>query len=220
MEQDILIEGYIEDLFLTEELIFLDESFKDFIEKLTPPKLKKFMDNTFQFSAAKDLKGFLGLAKRFGLDAKTIKPKEVKSFANSLPEDIKQGAQFASRVIKNSISKASKSAVWSSGYFVAVMAKIKHPRSTNYMGSVKSELKNFIGKVQQFYDEDEDNEEAGKKVITEDMADMAIAIGTVVVLATITGILIMAFSTLVKFAVIIAIIAIAAVVIKKVWKHI
>jgi hypothetical protein len=217
MEQNILIEGYIEGLFLTEELIFLDESFKEFFEKLTPPKLKQFLSNTFKFSASKDLKGFMGMAKKFGLDPKKFKSKEVKSFAQSLPEEIQTGAKLAARVVKNSIPQASKSSVAAAAYFVAVMAKVKYPRSTNYMGSLKIELKSFIDKVQQFYEEDEANEESNHKIMTEDMADMAIAIGTVVALTAITGIIIIALAGFIKYAVMFALIAVAVILLDFVW---
>ena len=217
MEQDILIEGYIEGLFLSEDVTFLEEGLKQFMDKLTPPKLKQYLSHTFEMASSKDLRGFLALSKKFGLDINKVKPRTVMDTAKEFPDEIQKGAVLASRVIKNSIPKASKSAVRSSGYFVAIMAKIKHPR-TNYMGAVKAELKSYIGKVQQFYEEDSQDTES-RSTMKEDAADIAIAIGTVVALSAITVISITAFYFLVKYALYMALVAIGVALLNWAFKE-
>jgi hypothetical protein len=209
MEYDILVEDYIETLYVCEEFQYLDESFKEFFSKLTPPKMKQILSKTYEKAASKDLQGFLNLAKKFGLDINKIKPKDIKNVANQLPEEIQKGAEFSRRVIRNSIPKASKSGVNAASYFVAVLAKYKSQKTANYMGSLKTELKGFVGKVQQFYEEAEEKaSQAGERVLPEDIADMAIAIGTVVALSALTVMAVLATYAILQVVVWFVIIAV------------
>ena len=83
-------------------------------------------------------------------------------------------------------SNPSKNSILVASYFVALVTKMKHSKSTNYMGSVKTELKAFVSKVQQFYDEAEDKETT--QVSLSDMKDIAIAVGAVASIATLAGV--------------------------------
>ena len=212
MEYDILIEDYIEGLYLNEGLEHLDESFKEFLNKLTPPKIKQMLSKTYEKAAAKDIEGFMNLAKKFGLKTNQIKSKDLSNIAKQLPEEIQMGAKLCGRVIKNSIPKASKSSVNAASYFVAILSKYKAQKTKNYMGILKTEIKDYIGKVQQFYEEaEEKTAQSGKRVLPEDMADMAMAIGTIVALSAVSVIVIVSLTVLLKYLIIFAIIACAVV---------
>jgi len=220
MEQTILIESYIEGLFLNENLEYLDETFKEFLAKLTPPRIKQMISKSpKKIESKNELQGIMNLGRKFGLDINKVKSKDMINAANSLPDEIKKGAKFSKKVIKNSIPKASESSVNAAAHFVAVLAKYKNYKSSNYMGSVKSELKSYIMKVQQFYEEAEEKaSDAGKKILPEDMADMAIAIGTVVALSAITVILIAGVAVLVKWLIIFVLIAVGVSLLNWIFK--
>jgi len=209
MEYDILVEDYIENLYVCEEFQYLDESFKEFFSKLTPPKMKQILSKTYEKAASKDLQGFLSLAKKFGLDINKIKAKDRTNVVKQLPEEIQKGAEFSRRVIQNSIPKASKSSTNAASYFVAVLAKYKSQKTSNYMGSLKTELKGFIGKVNQFYEEAEEKaNQAGERILPEDIADMAIAIGTVVALSAVTVMVVLGMYVIIQYLVWFVIIAV------------
>jgi hypothetical protein len=209
MEQDILIGSYIESLYITEKFQYLDEGLKDVLSKLTQPVLKSIMPKTFKISASMDLSGFLDLLQKHGAKPKNVKPTEVIDLAKTLPSDIQQGAVFAQKVITNSIPKASKKMKMASGVAISLLAKIKYPKTPNFLGAVKKELKGYIPKIRSFYDEVEDKAgEESKKIKAEDIADLAIAIATVVVLGTLAGLFIWGM-----FAVVSAFVAVCATMI-------
>lgn len=186
MEHDILVEDYIESLYLVEFYQFLDEGLNKFVSNLNPPKTKQLLTKTYPLAASRDVSGFLNLVKKYGLDIKGIKPDKVISSLKNLPEDVQQGSQLCQKVLQNSISGASKNSILVASYLVALVTKMKHSKSTNYMGSVKTELKAFVSKVQQFYDEAEDKETT--QVSLSDMKDIAIAVGAVASIATLAGV--------------------------------
>ena len=143
MDNYILIESYIEGLYLKEEFQYLDEGVKEILSKLTPPVLKRMMPKLFSISAAKDIKGFLDLMNKQGIKQRRATPKDLEEAAKAVPEELQDSAKFASRVVGNSIPKASKKFKFAAGYIVTLLAKIKNPKG-NLSGAVKKELKSFI----------------------------------------------------------------------------
>ena len=79
MEHDILVEDYIESLYLVEFYQFLDEGLNKFVSNLNPPKTKQLLTKTYPLAASRDVSGFLNLVKKYGLDIKGIKPDKVIS---------------------------------------------------------------------------------------------------------------------------------------------
>jgi hypothetical protein len=216
MDNDILIESYIEDLYLREEFQYLDEGAKEILSKLTPPVLKNILPKLFSIGASKDIKGYVDLLKRKGIKPKKVNPKDLQELAKVVPEELQDSAQFASRVISNSIPKASKKSKFAAGYIIALLAKVKNQKTNNIQGAVKKELKTFIPKVQQFYEEvEEKTAETGKRVLPEDMSDIAMAIGVIVAVGSLAGLIIWGvyslISLLITFATILMWVAIAAV---------
>lgn len=210
MEHDILIESYIEDLYLSEDLQYVDESIKKFMSKITPSKVKQLLSKVYAPAAAKDMPAFLSLVKKYGLDAKRIKPKEAAQALKQLPEEIQQGAKLSARVLKNSVPKASKDSISAASYYIAILTKVKNKKSVNYMGALKSELKNYVSKVRQFYEEaDEQQKQTGGS--TEDIADVAIAIATVVTLATVTYIVVSSLAVMIPILLWTAVVTVAGV---------
>jgi len=188
MEQHILVETYIEGLYLLEDMYYMEEDLKDVLSKLTQPVLKRIMPQMFKVAASKDPKEFDKLMGKFGIKKKTYKEADLIDLVKTLPQDIQEGADYAKKVIENSIPKASRRHKLGASYFVAVMAKLKNPNVSNLMGPIKSELKNFIPKVRSFYEEVEEKAvEAGKRISPEDLADVAIGIGSVVAIAALAG---------------------------------
>jgi hypothetical protein len=185
MKHDILVGSYIESLYLVDFSQYLDESLSKFVSNLNPPKTKQLLAKTYPLAASRDVAGFLDLVKKHGLDIKKMKPNNVIESLKTLPDDIQQGAQLCQRVLQNSISGSSKKSILVASYFVALVTKVKHSKSTNYMGSVKTELKGFVSKVQQFYEE---AEEKATNISTSDLKDIAMAIGAVMTIATLVGV--------------------------------
>ena len=197
MEHDILVEDYIESLYLVDFSQYLDESLSKFVSGLNPPKTKQLLTKTFPLAASRDISGFLDLVKKHGLDIKKMKPNSVIESLKTLPDDIQQGAQLCQRVLQNSINGASKKSILVASYFVALATKVKHNRSTNYMGSVKTELKSFVSKVQQFYEDAE--ESATSNITVSDLKDIAMAIGAVTMIATLVGVTIVVVLSLIPW---------------------
>jgi hypothetical protein len=188
MEQQILLDNYIEGLYLSEDLQYMEEGLKDVVAKFTQPVLKKIMPQMFKIGASKNPAEFEKLIAKHGIKRRKVKDKDIKDLTNRLPADIQQGAQFAKRVLDNSLPRSSKTMRFTASYFIAALAKLKNMKSPNLMGSIKAELKTFIPRVQSFYEEiEEKTTEAGKKMSADDMADIAIGIGSIVAVAGLTG---------------------------------
>lgn len=193
MEQEILLNTYLEGLYLKEDLQYLDEGLKDIMSKFTQPVLKRIMPQMFNVASSKNPQDFEKLLNKNGVKRRKINPKEVEAFAMSMPPEIQQGAAFAKRVIDNSFPKGSKAARTLASYFVTLMAKIKNPRSSNLLGAIKGQLKVYIPKIRTFYDEVEEKAtETGKRISSEDMADIAIGIASLAVAAVLAGVAVVA----------------------------
>ena len=141
MNHNILVEDYIESLYLVDFSQYLDESLNKFVSNLNPSKTKQLLTKTYPLAASKDVVGFLDLVKKNGLDTKKMKVDNVIKSLKTLPADVQQGAELSQRVLQNSINGASKKSIVVASYFVALVTKVKHNKSTNYMGSLNTELK-------------------------------------------------------------------------------
>jgi len=208
MEHDILVEDYIESLYLTVDHQYLNESFKDFMSNLTPPKIKQLLSKTHETSVSIDIPKFLDVVKKYGLDYKRIKPKQSLETFKQLSPDIQDGAELSLRVLRNTIPGISKTTSLVASYFVAILAKIKHYKSSNYMGAVKTELKLFASKVQQFYEEAE--EKSTGNASASDMKEVAMGLAVVILIGSLTAITIYTIIMLVPYLYMAGIILIAS----------
>ena len=196
MNHNILVEDYIESLYLVDFSQYLDESLNKFVSNLNPSKTKQLLTKTYPLAASKDVVGFLDLVKKNGLDTKKMKVSNVIKSLKTLPADVQEGAQLSQRVLQNSINGASKKSILIASYFIALVTKVKHNKSTNYMGSLKTELKSYVSKVQQFYDE---AEEKASTVTPSDLKDIAMAIGAVAIIATLVGVTLIVILSLIPW---------------------
>jgi hypothetical protein len=196
MNHNILVEDYIESLYLVDFSQYLDESLNKFVSNLNPSKTKQLLTKTYPLAASKDVVGFLDLVKKNGLDTKKMKVNNVIKSLKTLPADVQEGAQLSQKVLQNSINGASKKSILIASYFVALVTKVKHNKSTNYMGSLKTELKSYVSKVQQFYDE---AEEKASTVTPSDLKDIAMAIGAVAIIATLVGVTLIVILSLIPW---------------------
>jgi preprotein translocase subunit Sec61beta len=64
------------------------------------------------------------------------------------------------------------------------------------MGSLKTELKNYVSKVQQFYDE---AEEKASTITPSDLKDIAMAVGAVAIIATLVGVTLIVILSLIPW---------------------
>lgn len=193
MEQEILIDNYLEGLYLKEDFQYMEEGLKDVMSKFTQPVLKRVMPQMFNIASAKSPAQFEKAISKHGIKRRKITLRDVEDLTTKFPEEIQQGATFARRVIDNSIPKGSKPAKTLASYFVTLMAKVKYPRSSNLMGAIKKELKIYVPKIRSFYDEvEQKSAETGKRIASEDMADVAIGIASVVVAGALAGLAITA----------------------------
>lgn len=184
MEQDILIESYIENLYIVEDFQYLDEGVKEILNKLTPNVVKDLVSKIKNH----DVSSFIDTFKKHGL--KMIPDKKTKDHvikaAKNLPKEIQDGALYANKVISNSIVQASPRSKWGASYFISVLTKIKNPKQTNLIPEIKNQLRTFIPKVQSFYEDFEQKANEQKRSIsTDDLADMAMAVGTIIALASV-----------------------------------
>lgn len=193
MEQEILIDNYLEGLYLKEDLQYMEEGVKEIMSKFTEPVLKRIMPQMFNIAAAKDPVKFEKMVAKHGVKRKKMSPRDLADLAGKFPEEIQQGSILAKRVLDNSIPKASKMSKTLASYFITLMAKAKNPKTSNLTGAIKKELKVYVPKIRNFYDEvEEKKSEVGKKISSEDMADVAIGIASVVVAGALAGLAITA----------------------------
>jgi hypothetical protein len=188
MEQEILINTYIEGLYLKEDLQYMEEGLKDVVAKFTQPVLKRILPQMFNIASTKNPAEYEKTIAKHGIKRVKVNERDIADLTNRFPEEIQQGATFARRVIDNSIPKGSKSAKTLASYFIALLAKIKNPKDPNLMSAVKAELKVYIPKIRNFYEEVQTkSSEAGKRISSEDMADVAIGIASIVAAGILTG---------------------------------
>lgn len=175
MEQTIILDGYLEDLYLMEELEQLNEiELKKAIEKFTPrnklrnvaKKLQKVVDMQNPKETLKKLKA-LGIP--------DIKIKKVVSYLDNKSEIFEKNRKKAEIIIKNSLPEADRKLIPIAATVVAIksITKPKREPSNDPDKLLKNSLREFVGEVRQV------EEEHQEKIKREMLLDYAI--GAVIV---------------------------------------
>lgn len=175
MKQTIILDGYLEDLYLLEELEQLNEvELKKAIEKFTPrnklmnvaKKLQKVVDMQNPKETLKKLKS-LGIP--------NVKFKKVVSYLDKKSDIFEKNRKKAEIIIKNSLPEADRKLIPIAATVVAIksITKPKRKPGNDPDKLLKNSLREFVGEVREV------EEEHQEKIKREMLLDYAI--GAVIV---------------------------------------
>jgi hypothetical protein len=180
----VLVEEYINSLYLRDELMELSEmDFQKILQKISPKeKLIKILRGVASAAKEKDMVEIKKIVDRVGL--KNIKPKTLDTMGEKLSEDYKGKKDLASRIIRNSLGSSKKVSDFA-GSVVAVGSTMKFSKNDNMdeRRKMKGLIKDIVERGRKFYDdisEPPDTEEKKSNLTPESIADIAVAIAIIV----------------------------------------
>lgn len=180
----VLVEEYINSLYLRDELMELNEmDFQNILKKISPKeKLIKILRSVSSAAKEKDMVEIKQTMDRVGL--KNVKQKTLDNMGEKLTDDYKGKKDLAGRIIKNSLG-SSKKVSELAGSVIAVGSTLKFSKNDNMdeRRKMKGLIKDIVEKGRKFYDDfSESQEETEKKsnLSPEAMADIAVAIAIII----------------------------------------
>jgi hypothetical protein len=177
MEQTIILDGYLEDLYILEELEMLNEvELKKAIEKFLPrEKMKSVIRKLQQILNPGNPKETLKKMKALGIPR--IETKKIISYLDGKSDVFAKNRKKAEVVLKNSLPEAQRKIIPLAATVVAIksVTRSKREPDKNPDKALKDSLREFVGEVREV---EEDHKE---KINKDALLDYAIGAVTVTI---------------------------------------
>jgi len=158
------IDNYLQTLYLAEEFSLLDESIGDAIKKFTVEKAKSFTTKFHGAIKSGNMEGAVKIAKSTGLGK--VNPEALDKFMNNKSADYAVAKELAYRVLKNSLpGNPKKESINIAATYIATRSLMVEKKGVppNVSANSKKHIKDFVKKVNKYYDDYEQQIDEAEK---------------------------------------------------------